>query len=473
MKAVQLVNPNDVAIQDFRRFITAWAGSYRHAVCSYLAIRTAQGPKLLVGRLLLETGIVPIDKRRVQFETQHIIAGRRVVSLNLNKFNTIVETAMQGRFRIPKYTLALPGDTASVVAYPTYHPSVNIGPRLPSLLIWGGSKHDLLSVPNYKPYEFFDWELRSSQQPFDTLSELLTHLDLPGVMQLGEGTLVEVIARSPAMISATSHISDRKAVITCRVAVGAAKNKIRLGYRIPQQTSVQRSHIKAKQLKWHTEDDLQIGNVQIPVGDALLLQAFLSYEDIALQTWWVEDPKKRLNPRYAINEVVDPDLKLLERFLFAPGKDSRGFEHGVALLLHALGFAVSHHGSIPKLEDGPDLLIMSPQNNVGVVECTTGLLDQDDKLARLVQRTRAIRKKLDEAGYSYLTIQPVIVTKLPRKEVEAHLETAAKNGIAVVCKEDLERLYTAELRLLPDPEGLFRRAVESVPRSNQESLFNN
>lgn len=462
----------DATINEFAALINAWSSIYRQAICSYLAIKTPEGPRLLVGRLLLETGIIPVNKAKVQLETQHIVAGRKILRVNSMKLDAMVRQAIQGKLGFHGCTLALPGTTTSIVTYPTHHPSVNIGPRLPSLLVWGGSKHDLLSVPNYKPYEFYDWSLRASEQPFDTLSELLAHLDLPGVAQLGEGTLIEVVARSPAMISDSSKITDGQAVIKCRVAVGVPKEKIRLGYRIPQLTPVQRSYCKQNQLKWHREDGLQIATARIPVSDALLLQVFLSYEDIALQTWWIDDPRKRLNPRYAINEVVDPELNVLRRLLFGE-KDSRGFENGVAILLHGLGFAVSHHGSIPKLQDGPDLLVMTPQNNVAVIECTTGLLDQDDKLARLVQRTRAIRKKLDESGYNSLIIQPVIVTKLPRKEVEAHLDDAAKNGIAVVCKEELQRLFETELRLLPTPDVLFRRAAESVPRSNQNPLFSN
>ena len=466
-----MTDTDDIGVQSFKAFIAGWTSIYREAIYSYLAIKTPVGAKLLVGRLILETGIVPIKRQRIKFENQHIIAGRGIIRLSANKISKLVEDAIQGRMRVSGRTLALPGTTFSVVAHPIFHPSINLGPRLPCLMIWGANKHDILSVPNYKPYEFFDWSVRSGDQPFDTLAELLTHLDLPGVMQLGEGTLLEVVARSPAIISDTSQITGGKAVITCHVAAGIAKRNIKLGYRILRQTPIHRSYIKSNKFKWHTEDDLQIGIVKIPVGDALLLQAYLSYENVPLQAWRVEDPKKRLNPRYAIYEVVDPSLGVLERLLFSE-KDSRGFEHGVALLLHALGFAVSHQGFIPKLEDGPDLLVMTPQNKVGVVECTIGLLDKDDKLARLVQRTRAIRTKLDEAGYSSLTIQPVIVTKLPRKEVEAHLETASKNSIAVVCREDLDGLFRTNLRLPPDPEGLFERAVGSIPRFDQKSLFN-
>ena len=60
---------------------------------------------------------------------------------------------------------------------------------------------------------------------------------------------------------------------------------------------------------------------------------------------------------------------------------------------------MSHHGKIQKLQDGPDIIALTPIGNIGVIECTSGLLDTDDKLAKLVQRTNLIRKKLVETGF--------------------------------------------------------------------------
>jgi len=60
--------------------------------------------------------------------------------------------------------------------------------------------------------------------------------------------------------------------------------------------------------------------------------------------------------------------------------------------------------------------------------------------------------------------------------VQAELGEATKNAIAVVCKEELDTLLN-ETSLLPNPEELFKRAADLVPKpaqqSGQESLFSN
>jgi hypothetical protein len=56
-------------------------------------------------------------------------------------------------------------------------------------------------------------------------------------------------------------------------------------------------------------------------------------------------------------------------------------------LLTLLGFSVANYGRIPKLQKGPDIIAITPSGHVGVVECTVGLINESDKLAKLVQRT--------------------------------------------------------------------------------------
>ena len=120
--------------------------------------------------------------------------------------------------------------------------------------------------------------------------------------------------------------------------------------------------------------------------------------------------------------MFDSDLEILKKLLLSPENDkSQMFELGVSTLFSLLGFSVCNYGRAPKLQDGPDVIAIAPSGNVGVVECTVGLLDRNDKLAKLVQRSMLIRQKLDHANYSYLQLQAVIVTPLARQEVAAKL----------------------------------------------------
>jgi hypothetical protein len=105
-----------------------------------------------------------------------------------------------------------------------------------------------------------------------------------------------------------------------------------------------------------------------------------------------------------------------------------------------------------------------------VIECTVGLLDENDKLAKLVQRAKLIRDKLNGTGYGFLQLQAVIVTPLSRDEITANLETAGKHDIAVICGEDLEAILN-QVNLPPNADRLFEDVKRLVPNAGQGSLF--
>jgi hypothetical protein len=146
------------------------------------------------------------------------------------------------------------------------------------------------------------------------------------------------------------------------------------------------------------------------------------------------------------------------------------FEGAVSTLLNLLGFSVSNYGRIPKLQKGPDIIAVSPSGHVGVIECTIGLLDQNDKLAKLVQRAKLIHDRLTETGYGFLQIQPVIVTPLSRDEVTANLSTAGQHDIAVVCRDNLEYMLN-RISLPPNADQLFQDAKRLIPNAVQPDLF--
>ena len=52
------------------------------------------------------------------------------------------------------------------------------------------------------------------------------------------------------------------------------------------------------------------------------------------------------------------------------------FEHRITLRLILMNLTVLPYGAIPELQDAPDLLAYSGENDLYVVECTTGDIDQ-------------------------------------------------------------------------------------------------
>ncbi|MCG3113222.1 MAG: hypothetical protein MCM46_15510 [Candidatus Manganitrophus sp. SB1] len=453
-------------IDAFAKLLSSWEEAYGLLDCSYLTIKTPDGPKLLFGRILLEPSNVPDSKLQFKFESEHVIAGREIKAISPGDIQTALDQAKKGEMTISDFTCQLPpnqGNPFHLGFFPIYHPLINAGPRFPAIIIRGGSKHELLSMPDFKTPDMFDWELKCASQPFDTLDELLIHLGLPNSSQMGDSVTLEIAARPPASIMDTSEITNREASIKCKVAGGLDIQKINFGLKILRKNLTERSAVAGSSFEWKIEGDFQIGSIKLQIGEATLLQAFLNYNNVALHQWWVFDPQKRMNPRHAIHQVFDPELEVIKERLFKPADDkSRIFEDGVALLFNVLGFSVSHHGKIPKIQKGPDIIAFTPAGHIAVIECTTGLLNQNDKLAKLVQRAKLIKERIVTAGYGHLLVQPVIISSLPKEEVQVHFEEAGKNSIAVVCKENLENLF-ARVILPPDPDGIFREAAQLIP----------
>lgn len=459
------------SFSDFKALLSLWASAYKCAVISYVGVKTPQGPRILFGRVLLEPNRAMAGETVFRFETEHVVAARFVSNTTLTEINAFLDKASQGEIlAVDETQLSIQADgDFSAYFSPVHHPFVSEGPRLPCLQVSGIPKHRLLT--SVTDSRVLDWELKAAEAPFDNLDELLSQCELPTQSQMGDSTMLEIVAKTPTMIVGTSAITEGSAAIECHLAADLDAAKLRLGYKVFHKDSVSRESINGSTLDWRQEGDIKVGTIRVPVEDASLLQAFVSYSGVSHHQWWVTDPLKTLNPRHAIHRVFDSDLEILKKLLLSPETDkSQMFETGVSTLFSILGFSVCNYGRAPKLQDGPDIIAIAPSGNVGVVECTVGLLDRNDKLKKLVQRSMLIRQRLDHANYSYLQVQSVIVTPLARQEVAADLETAGKHEIAIICKEEIEEMLS-RISLLPDADKIFQDLKSLIPNTGQESLF--
>ena len=363
--------PHEQSLFDFEALISLWVNAYRCAVVSYVGVKTSQGPQLLFGQVLLEPVRSGTAETAFRFETAHVFAARFVSTATPADIKSFLEHASNGEI------LAVDGTYISIQKDPDFstnfspihHPFVSEGPRLPCLRISGTSKHRLLA--SVADSRVLDWELKAAEAPFDNLDELLSQCNLPTQMQVGDLTTLEILAKTPTMIVDTSTITEGNAVIECHLAAGLDAPKLRLGYRVFHKDSVSRESVNGSKLDWRQEGDLKVGTIRVPVGDASLLQVFVSYSGVSHHQWWVTDPLKTLNPRHAIHQVFDSDLEILRKLLLSPEIDkSQMFEAGVSTLFSLLGFSVCNYGRAPKLQDGPDIIAIAPSGNVGVVECT-------------------------------------------------------------------------------------------------------
>ena len=457
----------------FEKFLALWKNAYKCAVFSYVGVKTAQGQRLLFGRVMLEPSRIGIAIKKFKFKTDHVIAALFVEKATWPNITSFLARAKTGGVPNIDKTMILEHDKGrnlSVYFAPIRHPLITEGPRLPSLLIRGIPINDLLmlSIDSRQ----LDLELKASDIPFDNLDELLIQCGLPTRAQMGDSTALEIVARSPGWISDSSAIMSGKARIECHFSSALDIGKIRVGYKVFKKDGVvvDRASVSGSKLKWQQEKDIKIGKYQVSVREAPLIQAFLSYAGVFFHQWWIADPQKHLNPRYAIHQVFDQDMELLKVMLLKPESDRPyAFEGAVSTLCHLLGFSAVNYGRIPKLQQGPDLIAVTPTGKIGVIECTVGLLNVNDKLAKLVQRRTLIKEKLNAAGYGHLNILAAIVTPLSRNEVVADLEVASKHNIVVICKEEIEKLLS-RIGLPQNPEILFQELERLVQGTNQRAL---
>jgi hypothetical protein len=163
-------------------------------------------------------------------------------------------------------------------------------------------------------------------------------------------------------------------------------------------------------------------------------------------------------------ETFDPKLDNLKSIITnaqTRGQDAREFETAIAWLLWMVGFSVAHLGMGRRSRDAPDQVIVAPSGNFAVIECTTGLLKAENKLALLHDRAEAVRRRLAVSNNTHLRVLPVIVTSKTVAEIRPDIEAAEKLGAACVTREGLDRLIDRTL-LQPDADQIYAGAEQAV-----------
>jgi hypothetical protein len=456
-------------IQRFFSTISPWEAAYTDPGLSYLAIRKDGVLNLLRGRLFLNT--VPSKIPRAQFQTSDVLVGYFPLSeLGQSHRDIVSQLAATGRMTTPVGELVLPVDDQHPLTshfVPFHQEGLRAGNRLPVLTFFGTRLDSYVQQPH------IDWELKAAPQPFDTLDELLLEYFLGGSRD--ERASIEIIAANVVAINLSSRVDGEEAAPSVYLAKSLDQNKCNIGYRVFLQGNVvSRGSISGSTLDWSEQDTsrLDAGKLKIPLGAALHCVA--SYDGFAIHLGWIADPKNFPNARRASLEEFDDKLEILRDYLFEEPKaktGARDFEFGVAWLMWMLGFSVAQAGGTSRTGDAPDIIATTPKGNIAIVECTIGLLKAENKLAKLVDRTELVRKRIASSGHSHLKLLPVIVTAKTKDEVGADLEQAQKLGVAVVTKEDLTAALNRTI-IVVDADVFFEQALESVkPQQEQPGLL--
>jgi hypothetical protein len=446
-----------------RRALDAFLGSvgrtlagYKHASFSYFAIKEGNSYILTKGRLHLQG--VPGPVAPGYFESRNVRAGNFSLVDVKQAPNEILEGLLAGKLQTPQGELIFrtnENQPFSIYYDPFYIDGIQLQRRQMRLVVTGG-KRPQPNSPN------IDWELKAATTPYESVVDLCNEYAVGTVS--GQQITVEADAYSLAIIDPKSIVKGSTALLAMILADGLDPDQASVGIRLFDKNRVaKREQIPGAKLAWSKVEGVQRGTIEIDVPSGAVLQCIANYAGEAHQFFWVADPTTAQNPRRAVHLAFDEKLESLQELLKIEGKgrEAREFESAVAWIVWMLGFNVTHIGGTRKTAEAPDLVAATPKGHFIVIECTTGILNADKKLANLVDRAEKVRQSLISSGNGHLKVLPVIVTNKTRGEIKAELDQAQKAGVLVATRDDFAEIIN-RTNVATDPDLLYDEAVEKV-----------
>ncbi|CAJ0773265.1 hypothetical protein R8510_03456 [Ralstonia chuxiongensis] len=446
--------------------IAPWDAAYKDATFSFLAVKSGDHVCLAQGHLILPTGTqLPPS---LEVVTPSICAcSIRLAALSLD-CSGLIEALIGDGVPTPVGRLVFgvrSGQQESVSAHLERYPrNFYDAQALTVLLSLSCSQHAFVNRQSE-----FQNDLRAADTPYDAASELAGLLGLRPLRW--DVCTLDFSAHAVVAIDLQREIRDRATTLALLAAHGLDLAPAKLGYRVlVNGQTVDRRAVMAPKLSWHDAESYRVGELEIELPEGAIVQCFASYDGHWIHQGWLVRPGSFVNSRRVSHEAFDANLENTKRYLSDEKllkQDSRYFEYAIANLFYMLGFSVDPLFG-PLMRDNPDLLASTPLGNIVVVECTTGAIDNEGKLTKLLTRTRALEDKLRQSGHAHVRCLPVIVTSLPRSAI-ADLQPAKDAGIAVACAEDIEGALNRTL-FPQNPDVLFEEQWQSV-KPPQDSLF--
>ena len=453
-------------LDKFLKAIEPNLAAYNHASFGHLALRKGEVFELTEGCLLLHVSSKPVSSGF--FQSENVRAGICPLSdLKLSP-EEVIESLLAGSLRTPMGELIFPpkqGQPHSIHFSPLHQDGILRQCRQMQLNITGNERQHVDPT-------IIDWELKASPTPFDGIQDLCNEYSIGPIS--GDFLNVKVIAFRVAEVMADSSVEGSKANVGINLAEGLDRHKASIGYRVIEKNEVmKRGSLPGSELTWANMDHLQQGRSEIEVPAGAVVHCMASYYGIAQHYYWILDQKTAPNPFRSVHQAFDNNLEVLQELIVesqVKGAKARDLEIAVAWLLWILGFSTTHIGGTPRTSDAPDLIASTPLGNFLVIECTTGILKEDNKLAHLIERSEKVRQSLAASGNAHLRVLPLLATTKTRDEVKTDLEQAHKLGVLVATKEDFQEVINRTITF-PDPNRLYAEAEEALRRLQNPPMF--
>jgi hypothetical protein len=450
------MNPED-ALREFSRLADNWAPCYSVQVVTALAFRTNGKWQLRHAQRFFSSGDLEVDP--LDIETASIRALRRAIPLDPSSAPAALRQMLSDPLRLAagsEIFELVPGGGARADFYLHDFPA-GASMRFPSLRAMASPPE----APLFPDSRALDLELYAYRTPFQGLADLLAELGLPGeASQMTHRPLIETVISPPAQFGLKSTFGGGALELRLVGAAARDPSAVRLGVKVfSGGRRPQRFSVEGYALEWQEDTGKLHARYKTQREDAPVVLALLSYAGDFLGQWWLRDDALSLNERLQIHRAVDNADTFRSAFFEKPDL----FEHRVASLLNLLGLTVWHCDALAPTSDVPDLLAMTAARHLFVIECTVGDIDSKGKLQRLRNRSRRIAETL-QASTALVTVQPVMITSLPRDDTAPYWNKAGAFKIALVCREEVQGLLD-QLDVPPSPDQLYQNALSCIPPS--------
>jgi hypothetical protein len=454
----------DKNLVEFFKAIDAQRSAYT-PYFNYIALRN--GADYIICQASVGLGTDPMNVPASQFTSDNLRAGHYNLSDLKVSIEDMLSCFLAGSIDTPQGKLLFPSLNGECqTSFDPFHQAgIANQSRLNVLRISGRAQ--LLDSQSQE----LNWELRASSYPYDNVQELMNEYKL-GILRT-DNISVEFIAFNVAVVEFASRVEGTRAFPRIRLANGLDTSLATLGYRVMMRGNVlSRGILTGDKLTWQNGGSFNTGQGELEIPSNAALQCFANYAGATQHFGWLADPMALQNPRRAVYEAFDSELKVLKDILAKAqgrGPQAKELEAALAWLLWMLGFSVAHFGGTPRTKDAADLVVVAPNGSFAIVECTTGLLKAENKMALLNDRVQAARLKLNSSENSHIRILPVMITSKSREEVRPDLEQAERLGILVLTKEDFEPALQRTF-FFPDADQVINEGLQAAELAHRKYL---
>ncbi len=342
---------------------------------------------------------------------------------------------------------------------PMYLPRFPGPQRLPAI----ESTRNGIETFNYPRLDMLELELKGGTVPYDGFNELFADVGLPFLAQTLGGwnsQYTEITIAPPAFVESIElKGGNLKFSIQASELINKEKIQIRLKLIPEKQGQIERLEFSGE-VTWEVKNDVLVGQFSMATPKIGLLQVFLSYDEEFLGSWWVRDAALSFSQRSTLHKAIDSKGAFSQKFF----DDRKTFEERTTVLLSLLNLDCLFYGAIAELKDAPDILALSSQGHLYVVECTTGDINSHGKLRRLYERTNEIRGQLENSSFKPREILSVMIASVPQSETLYCTSELENYGIALLAREGIEQLLR-QIDAPPSADVLFSTIVGTIPRT--------